>query len=209
MPLHTKKEFAALCGLKTKELSVYIQRGKVTLSGELINDSLQENKYFLEQKRIQKTGQYLSDDDSVQSEPTPEPDRTVYEYEEPEPSSSNPRDLDAQKKKAEIKKLGVDTRINLIKEEKLLGKLIPTDLVKMVFAQHTQSIITAFKNGADVLIMDISKRKELTRTETADLNGKLAALINKSVDDSIAMTSKLFTTIIEAHTEKRERGEKK
>lgn len=103
----------------------------------------------------------------------------------------------------------VDTRINLIKEEKLLGKLIPTELVKMVFAQHSQSLVTSFKNGADVLIMDISKRKELTRKENAELNGRLIQIINKSVDEAIKASTKLLNNIIADHTEKRERGERK
>jgi hypothetical protein len=103
----------------------------------------------------------------------------------------------------------VDTRINLIKEEKLLGKLIPTELVKMVFAQHSQSLVTSFKNGADVLLMDISKRKELTRKENAELNGRLIQIINKCIDDAIKGSTKMLNSIISEHTEKREKGERK
>lgn len=47
MSLHTKKEFATLCGLTTNKLSVYHSRNKFLLTGDLIDDTLPQNKEFL------------------------------------------------------------------------------------------------------------------------------------------------------------------
>jgi antitoxin component of MazEF toxin-antitoxin module len=47
---YTKKEFAAMCKIKTSDLSNYIARGKVILTGELINSELETNQYFYESR---------------------------------------------------------------------------------------------------------------------------------------------------------------
>jgi hypothetical protein len=47
MALHSKKEFAAICGLKTKNLAVYESRGKLVYTGESIDDGIEPNRSFL------------------------------------------------------------------------------------------------------------------------------------------------------------------
>jgi hypothetical protein len=49
MALHTKKQFAKLCGITTKELSVYAgpKRRKVVYSGDYVDDTIQPNIDFL------------------------------------------------------------------------------------------------------------------------------------------------------------------
>ena len=100
------------------------------------------------------------------------------------------------------------TRIALLKEEKMIGASIPTELVKMVFAQHSKSITSAFHTGADNFLMEISKTKGLNRNELAEMRGALILIINKAVDKSIEESKKSISNIVQEFSVKKEVGEK-
>src|SRR5688572_23421791 len=108
--LYKKKEFADLCGIPTNALAVYVQRNKVILSGDYVDDSIEQNRDFLK-KRQEKLG--------ITAEvKTEKPSRnTKSEYKEPTmpvPETPNVQDpdqsknfnvLDKQKKALDIKKV--------------------------------------------------------------------------------------------------------
>lgn len=52
MALYKKAEFCKIYAIPQKNLTTYIQRGKIRLSGEFIDDSVYENNVFI-QKRLQ------------------------------------------------------------------------------------------------------------------------------------------------------------
>lgn len=210
--LYKKKEFAKLCGMETNALAVYIKRKKITLSGDYIDDSIEQNIDFLKKKQ-EKLG--------IKHETKPEkPTRNINsEYKVPEiPVSSIPNiddpatgsglhGLDKQKKALDIKKVSEEVQLLQIKKEKLQGILIPTDLVKDIIAQLSKSFISSFKDASDNFLIEISKRKTLSSTEFAELKGLLVKIINENSLKAITESKRNMKTIVSVYSEKKEVGE--
>jgi UTP:GlnB (protein PII) uridylyltransferase len=87
------------------------------------------------------------------------------------------------------------------------GEVIPTDLVKVIFNTHSASIVTSFKNGADQFLIEISKFKDLNKSEVSQLRGKLITIINNSVKQAVSASSKSIKSIVDEFTVKKEVGE--
>lgn len=230
MAFHTKKDFADLCYLPTNALSVYIKRKKVIVKNDLINDSVAENAEFLKKMRAKgPSSAFVASDLAKQiveeQKEKPEKSRKKapknenldddFDVNEPQNTENVPTDrgnlsnyqLERERLLADIAKKEVDTRLAVLKEEKMLGANIPTDLVKDVIANLTKTFISSFKDGADFFIIEISKRKSLTVQESAELKGKLIEIINNSSGKAITETRKNLKIIIDGHSVKKEVGE--
>jgi hypothetical protein len=215
MALFTKKDFAALCGIKTNQLSVSISRGNVILSGELIDENDAKNANFLQRHREK----VLKAPAVTEPSPTKEnkkPANVALESDvppittgktKPKKTGLSQYEIDLQIKRADLEKKEVDTRIALLKEEKMLGASIPTDLVKSVIGNLSKSMVSWFKDGADHFIIEISKRKSLTNEESAQLKGVLVEIINTSSSKAIAECRKNLKSIINDYSTKKEVGE--
>lgn len=208
MALYTKKEFADICGVKTNYLSVPIKRGQIILTGDLIESNDAKNLAFYK-KREKPNHQPEQIIPSLNEIETASPPK---EIKLPPPSSKNNGsqniyNLDIELKQADLLKKEVDTRLALLKEEKLMGISIPTELVKNVIANLSKSMISSFKDGADNFIIEISKRKSLTGTETAELRGVLVNIINTSSTHAILESKKSLKNIVSEFSDKKEVGE--
>lgn len=212
MAFHTKKEFSELCGIKTKELAVYISRGKVVMSGEYIDDKNEANASFLRKFSEKKKASFVAP--SVPAPFIPETPSVIKEErpfipEVPRDTSSaiNPYMLERETKIAELEKKRVDIRIAKLKEDKLMGDLIPTDLVRSLIMLQSESTKFAFNEGCENLIVLIAQKKQLNATEVADIRSKLSALINKCIDNSISFSTKKLKTIVTEYSQKRDVGD--
>lgn len=209
MALYSKKDFAGLCGIQTKQLSVVISRGNVILTGDLIDETLPKNAAYLLKQRERQLKIT-----SAPASPDPKP-KNISDSEPIEPvnkSKKNKKDLsiyslDQEIKLADLQKKEVDTRIQLLKEEKLIGASIPTDLVKSVISNLSKTMISSFKDGADQFIIEVSKRKSLSVVESAELKGKLVEIINLSSTKAISESRKNLKNIINEYSNKKEVGE--
>ncbi len=216
MALYTKKDFAGLCGVKTNYLAVLIKRGNIVLTGELIDESIDLNFSFLKKKREEVLSKDKDPAAPIEIKKAPQiklPEVTDAEKWESvtfgKKSAGNlgTYELDKQLKFADLEKKEVDTRIALLKEEKLLGSSIPTDMVKSVFANLSKSFVSAFKDGADGFIIEISKQKNLTAVETAKIKGALIDIINQSSLKAVSESRKNLQSIINEYSNKKEVGE--
>lgn len=212
MALHTKKDFGLLCGLKTKDLSVYIRRGKVVLTGEYINDTDEVNAFFLQkqsEKAIKndvlppKIEEKTGNSNIVIAEKATKKDKTPAEKLE----KLTYHQLEKESRLADIAKKEVDTRIAILKEEKLLGISIPTELVKGIISQMGKGFTSSYKDGADSFLIEINKRKNLTATETAELRGELVRIINEASIRALNETKKNMKLILSEYSESRGVGE--
>lgn len=208
MALHTKKDFATLCGLKTKDLSVYIKRKKVIVEGDFIDDKNNFNADFLLKfsSREKKIVEIVTEPVKIVL-----PVVEITEKNEKKPAKSRDKlsayELEREQKIWEIEKKEVDTRIALLKEAKMMGDSIPVDLVKGVVSQLSKAMISSFKDGADNFLIEISKRKGLSGTETAELHGALINIINQSSTNAIIESKKSIKSIVNEYSTKREVGE--
>jgi hypothetical protein len=215
MGLHTKKQFAEICGMKTKTLSIYIGRDKVVVGKKnLIDDSLPANKEFMlkyadqNQAKIDpavKKSVAVITKGKVSKAKVPD---QVAGDEPVEDDESGLYTLEKRKKALDIEKITSEISLLQLKEAKIRGEVVPTDLVKIVFTQHSKSISTAFFNAADNLFVHISKKANLNRNDQAELRSGLVALINKAVEESVGMSKKMLKNILEEYSQKRGVGER-
>ena len=219
MPKHTKKEFSIACGIKTKDLSNYIARGKVVLTGDKIDTDLEINKYFLEKRKEYNANK--SKPETTVAVPNPEQklndrvaEKTIKEkqaefsFPKEHPPITRNFQLDEQIKEQSLEKERINTALQKAKLEKISGDSIPTELVKNLFVHHSKSITIAFQNGADNLLMKIAKKKGLERTEMAELRIDLIEIINTAVNDSIEESKKTVRHMIAEYSQKKEVGER-
>lgn len=203
MALYTRKEFYEKCGIQKAHLNVYIQRGKVILSSEgLIDDTIEKNRIFYERQLIKLQVNGIPVKKTV-TEEKPEAEKRTDNF-----NSKIVFELEQKLKQAELEKKEVDTRIALLKEEKLRGIVIPTDIVTMLFAQHFKSMSVEFNQGADNLITEFSKMAELNITQISELRGKLIAIVNDAIHRGIEESKKSVKNIVAEYSEKKGVGEK-
>jgi hypothetical protein len=199
MALYTKKEFSAMCGVAEKNLYVYISRGNVVVKRNMIDGENEKNKLFLQKrsakldsvvpntpvKVLEKADYQKNEDEEIDTEfLTEEKDKVMAEVKGKTKNRRNLRydELAREKLLTSIEKTEVETRLALLKEEKLKGANIPTDMVRTLAGQMGRSYVTKFKDGCEKLIIEISKRKALTPEESASLRGVLIKIINESID---------------------------
>lgn len=121
----------------------------------------------------------------------------------------SPFELEMELKESMIGKTQVQTRIEEIKEQKLLGMLIPTELVKSMVLQLNKAFISSFKDGAERFLTEISKAKRLTGGEQAELLKQLINIINESSHKTILESKTQMKIIVSQFQDKRGKGEKK
>lgn len=209
MALLSKKEFAAACGIKTNTLSVQIMRGKVICENELIDSNNEKNKFFLEKQSSRKQEPVEKQEktsieivkQSIIPDNTPLKDVESNEGQSYTESERQLKYLDTLKRRKEIEKLEIDI-------QKKRGEVVPSELIKPVFLQHNQSIITEFKNATDEVIRIFSKKKSLTINEVAEIKGELIQSINVAIGKATLASVKGVESIILNHSEKRGVGER-
>lgn len=212
MALHTRKDFIDLCGISSRELSVYIKRGKVVLTGEYINDTNPSNAAFL-QKFSERKNQVVSINApqvevySEKDEPLPEESFTERSTSSAPAKQMSQYAIERAMKLSDLEKKKVDIRIAKLKEDKLMGDLIPTELVRTLIMTQSESTKFAFSEGCENLIVLISQKKQLSATEVADIRSKLSALINKCIDNSVSFSVKKLKTIVTEYSQKRDVGD--
>lgn len=177
MALHTRLEFANLCGWdKTNALNSYITRGKVVVSGKYIDDSIQENidfiKYHQEQNGVKSTTQVLAntsqDQTQIQTQTPQKKKQTEPKVDKPAKGESF-YELDRIKKQLDIEKTKEQTEILKIQKDKMKGMYIDYDTVLSLLVIHSESIRSAWEAGMEDFIIKFSAMNKLPREQLVEL----------------------------------------
>jgi len=201
MSLHKRKDFERIAGINSAFLTTYIKRGKIIVNEDgYIDDSVRENAEFLYSRIGESTEKR-----AVITEPVKKTQSSQVVLKADYRSKF---DLETSKKALDIEKTSEEIEILKIKKQKLQGEVIPTELVKVIFKQHSASITTSFKNGIENLILELSKSKNMTRTEVAEIRFRMTDIINEAVLESIGMSKKMIKNIIAEYSEKKDVGER-
>ena len=223
MAVHTKKEFATLCGITTKDLAVYKGRGQVVIRDDgFILDTDPVNELFLQKQRAKRGKDIIIEKNTSPEAPPAETLKETIQHPASVPITDlpntgylapkkklSPFELEMELKESMIGKTQVQTRIEEIKEQKLLGMLIPTELVKSLVLQLNKAFISSFKDGAERFLTEISKAKRLTGGEQAELLKQMINIINESSHKTILESKTQMKIIVSQFQEKRGKGEKK
>jgi hypothetical protein len=206
MAFLTKKDFAALCGIATNVLSTYIRRGKVVCKNDLIDTTHEFNVRFLEKQAGKEKGKADKQNAPKVNQETPpaksSPAPEVNDGEVPPLIVSERllKFLDTQKREKEIEKLQIDI-------DKKKGIVVPSELIKPVFLQHNQFIVTEIKNFGDEFMRRIVKKYGLNVNEEAEMKGDLVTHLNNAIKKATQASIKAVTNIINEHSQKKSIGE--
>lgn len=185
MSTHSKKEFAELCGITTRYLSIYIKRKKVMVTeAGLIDDAVPQNSMFLK-SRARKI--------KPKKEKDAPPDAAKVERE------TDLKELMAMEK--ESKRLAMESKrkeqtLLDAKIQKMHGQLMPTDLVKILFAQHFREVSTSFKQGIDGILSEIGKKARLNGNQVAEIRATMVKIINECVNKGVDNSKKSVEKIV-------------
>ena len=145
-------------------------------------------------------------------EPEPEPvtPEVVIEVEEPtDPNKMNLAQLQRAKELGLVLKNLEEIELKRIQKEKLMGVVVPTDVVKSVFARQMKSVVTTFHQSSDLIATAVVYKLGGDRAAMAEMKKLLVAEINMAVDKSIELGKKEIDSIVDEYAETRSRGERK
>jgi hypothetical protein len=203
MALFTKAEFSRACGVSTGYIAMNISRGKITLSGDYVDDSIRDNSEFLLKCKSKAGKKEVTEVEPVQVKPgTPAKQRQAR------PLQPENGGLEAAKTSHQIEKLQQEVEILKVKREKLHGQVVKTEDVKVLFSQHTKSILVEYSNSVDKIIVKIAKRKSLTNEEVAEIKKELIEEINLATDRALDETKKNLRNLISEFSQQKEVGER-
>ena len=222
MPIYSLKEFKQRFNVSTQYISVNKKRGKLIVQGKFINSEVPENKAWLEEWHYKNSDQQQPEQPPEQ---IPKSSRNKKEIELPEikrkapkeidiPEASNGpvgvgqmsrHELDTELKKMALKKAQEDYELAVIKKEKLLGLVIPTELVFGVFSRHFKSVTDSYYQALDNALVElIPGRKDLS-----EARARLVDIINGAVDDAKQNSKKEIDALLSEYSESRGKGESK
>jgi hypothetical protein len=208
----TRKQFSEISGVNSDKLCVYIRRGKLVMSGKLIDTSIKQNAEFLAKWQLKNDIKSKNPLALAVKIPTDQ-----LELTEPKDDSLNISDslsesssedaLTRANKYAQLKSKEIEIRLKLIDEEKKRGELVPTEHVKSIIGTQARAITTAFKDALELLIVRISAKKQLTLDETASVRGEMVEVLNGAIDAAVNESKKTLSKIIKEFSETKSVGE--
>lgn len=213
MARYTRAQFAELLGKKANYVSEYIKRGKLVLDENEIDDENALNALFL-------TKFFSKKEAPAKAQSTVKADKPNQEREDDradEPVKSKKKkskadelvDIELEIKRLDAEKKAKDILFIQQKIDKANGELVPTDVVKMLFAQHFKSVYAAFEDETNKLLSDIAKKAGLSNNDMAFFRGKIIASVNRAVAEGIEKSKKDLAAVVAEYSETRGKGERK
>lgn len=186
-----------------------VKRGHLVLTDGKIDDALSPNDLFIAKKLSKPDAAQTPQEDITEKKTLPPPDDDKEDFQMIARTNSNELvRLKTLKDKIWIKKTNEDYEIAKIKKEKMKGEVIPVELIKNLFQAHTQSIVSAQKDGIEDLLIQISAESRMKGDQLARLRGKMVAILNTGVEKSVNATKRNLKAIVSAYSLKREVGER-
>jgi hypothetical protein len=210
MALFRKAEFAAECGVSKAHVSMAIKRSKVVPNDDgMIDTDLGVNAAYKlkcredQEKRVQPLAKPEGKPERKERAKKEKPARAAQPKLDPEVRKNITRkqEVELQEKEAKIRKLEQEMRLSQMKEGKMAGKLIPTDLVASTIRQLMQSVTVSFSDGADALLNDVAKELKIDRQKMAGVRKKLKNVVNEAVSRAVSDAQKNVTNIIQEHSQ--------
>lgn len=202
MPLYTKAQFAEKYGKSRAAVTSSIKRNTLVASGDYIDDehplnAAKARRWALElqNKKPNPKGK------KTVAEPKVESNTKLKNIDEPKVFDDfDDNSLESQKKRAEIALKIEQLEGHRLKNQKLRGESIPTDMVRKVVMMLGHSFQSNYKNSSEVFLLDICHRLKAPAKIEAELKGQLIQMINNSHENAINEAKKQLKSIIEQNT---------
>jgi hypothetical protein len=211
MALYRKAEFARFCKVSNAHISVAITRGKVIEEKDGKIDS--ENPINLLYKATCDENAVRAGEPEkvaeIAEKQAPAPKKSQKAPKPPKEPTSNKRndlldkkfDIEIEEKEARINKIRQEARMAELKEQKLTGQLIPTDVVYSTIRQLSQSLMMSFKNMAEAAVTDIAKSAKMNRDQMAALRKQMKDHINTAINQAVDDAQKNVDNITKEYSQ--------
>lgn len=212
MALYTRIQFAELCGVSRGYINMAITRKNVMLTedGKHIDDSESVNNFFLEKRQANKKEtkgkKTKSSEDKKSNLKSAEPEKEKPKHNSEEATAKF--NLSLKVTEADVKKKEIDIRIAELREQKLRGEVIPTDVVKLTIAGLFKNVTSTFKNVIENMLIEVDQMAKLSPEQKAKLRTRMIVELNNAIDDTIVESKRSIKNIITEYSEKKEVGER-
>lgn len=212
MALYKPAEFARICAISPKNFFTYKSRKKVVVNVDgLVDDSDPLNVQFKQmcEENAKKRAAKGIESPQVSSEKTAKmkefPGKTPEDEDKKERKANNDAfnakvhdkinvETDLKRKQSELKDM--EARMLKMKEQKMLGQLLPTDMIKPLFQTHFQSLTIEFQHLINAMITDVSVKIKLDRNTQAELRRKAVTDLNLAIEKAIFHTQRGIDQLI-------------
>lgn len=210
MALFKKAEFAAYCEVSKAHVSMALKRGKLieTDDGKIDTENT-TNAAFIAHCRELAAERTKPLENPVVSPGEPKPPKK--QKKEPkqqikvDPSVKKRIDekfgVELDEKKARTEKINRELALLEMKQMKMAGQVIPTDLVANTIRQLMQSVTVAFTDASDAFINDMAKSLSIDREKMALIRKQMKNIVNAAVNRAIDDAQKNINNIVQEHSQ--------
>jgi hypothetical protein len=232
MSIISRAEFATICGTTPAIVNTNVSRGKIIPCGE--KDKNVDTENWTNKQFKKKCEDNAKKAKPVRVKKAVEPIEEIYnkvvEKVEPKPKSGTREETEEEKEKRKkqnedseedgdwtrrktvadalrAEQLAEKERLNV---EKLMGQLIPFDLMKLIIKVNIQDILKSFvSESTNLASIYCDILADGDREKLAELTNKLQYTFETIVRRVETTTAKEIENVIEEFAESRTRGEKK
>lgn len=224
MSIISRVEFAAIVGKSPAYISVNIKRNNVVLvvdgddDGNIDTENVINKRFIRHIKKISKKDKPVTYKDVVETvETSVKNNKQNSETKETRKAKAEQRkkakdmlEFEYRKKKAEASKSESDADLKSLAVEKMMGKLMPVELVHQIIKINIQGVFISFENELQNIasiycdILAGGDRKKL-----AEIVEQMRENLSRIITDTKVNTDSEIKQVIENYAETRNRGEKK
>jgi hypothetical protein len=232
MALHTKKEFAKLCGLTTGNLSNYEGRRKIMYSGDYVDDSIEPNISFLQKRQLllknmpaemREEVAEQSEREEIKTSKVKESATRKKEYSKPvdnyRPPIPNTTQsgfqmdgsllaLEKEKLVLQNQKLVEEVQLAKKKNEKIAEESVLVEHVRALIIIQSESGKIAWENAVEDLLVTMTREFQLPREKVAIVKGEVNDIINNALNRAAAESHKTLKRLQSDYANKRGKGER-
>lgn len=184
MPLYTKKQFAELANIKTKDLSNYIKRGQsgngngVVIENDLIDDTHPKNVLFLQKRKLKGVKKSVPVTQKRSLAPPPGPERKKEKKD-----SSQIENEEAVFKNMDLKNYKLQEEIDLLKakKEKIYEQVIPREHASFLIKNYSESIKSVWLTATETFLTQVGTSMQLSRQEIIEHKKYINEIVNEAI----------------------------
>lgn len=233
MAIVSRIEFAGICEKSPQYISQYIKRNKISVlpNGQIdtenpLNLIFKKNLKKVEKKKVEAVRTEKREARAVpevEELPTAElykqvvqvftKPETAYQKKQREKQNEEDKETvnwDARKKKADALKAERSAELAQLQVEKMMGNLMPVDLVEMILKVNVQDIFKTFENeliNLGSIYCDILAGGN--RDKLAEIVVKLRMKLSETIKRIELTAAQEIENVVEDYAETRNRGERK
>lgn len=211
----TREELASICSVSRNAINTYVGRkkinvlenGKIDTEDVLNSIFIKSRKIKAKEKELKTPVQKTTSEENKAPNKKPTATRKSKAEREEEAYNSN---LTLRKLKADTQKAERDNELKQLQLEKMMGKLIPVDLVHGILKINIQNIFISFENDLQniaSIYCDILSGGD--RGKLSEIIERMRKELHRIISETKINSANEIKGVVNEYAETRSRGEKK